>query len=102
MFFVFYSGCTKLSKYTYHPERINNLEPFISCYNWVDIEFPAGHKDYSALKKNNPEIALNILYIPYNTFEIRPCYISKHNKTRNIQANLLMITDGKETGIILQ
>ena len=79
-----------------HPERINNLEPFISCYNWVDIEFPAGHKDYSALKKNNPEIALNILYIPYNTFEIRPCYISKHNKTRNIQANLLMITDGKK------
>ena len=79
-----------------HPERINNLEPFISCYNWVDIEFPAGHKDYSALKKNNPEIALNILYIPYNTFEIRPCYISKHTETRNIQANLLMITDGQK------
>ena len=79
-----------------HPERISNLEPFISCYNWIDIEFPAGHKYYSAFEKNNPEIALNMLYIPYNTFEIRPCYISKHNKTRNIQANLLMITDGKE------
>ena len=79
-----------------HPERISNVEPFILCYNWVDIEFPAGHKDYFGLKKNNSEIALNILYIPYNTFEIRPCYISKHNKTRNIQANLLMITDGKK------
>ena len=40
----------------------------------------------------NSEIALNILYIPYNTKEIIPSYISKHNKTRNIQANLLMIT----------
>ena len=25
---------------------------------------------------------------------IRQCYISKHNKTRNTNANLLMITDG--------
>ena len=45
-----------------HPERISNVEPFILCYNWVDIEFPAGHKDYSGLKKNNSEIALQIYY----------------------------------------
>ena len=79
-----------------NPERISNLKPFISGYNWNDIEFPAGHKDYSAFEKNNTGIALNILYIPHNTFEIRPCYISKHHKTRNIQANLLMIIDGKK------
>ena len=78
------------------PERISNLEPFISFYNWVDIEFPVVYKDYSAFEKNNTSVALNKLYIPHNTFQIRPCYISKHNKTRNIQANLLMITDGKE------
>ena len=65
-----------------NPERISNLTPFISGYNWDDIEFPAGHKDYSAFEKNNTGIALNILYIPHNTFEIRPCYISKHNKTQ--------------------
>ena len=53
--------------------------------------FPAGHKDYPAFEKNNSEIALNILYVPYNTKEILPSYISKHNKTCNIQANLLMI-----------
>ena len=79
-----------------NPERISNLKPFISGYNWDDIEFPAGHKDYSVFEKNNTGIALNILYIPHNTFEIRPCYISKHNKTCNIQANLLMITDGQK------
>ena len=78
-----------------HSERISNLKPFIDNYNWNDLEFPAGHKDYSAFEKNNSEIALNILYVPYNTKEILPSYISKHNKTRNIQANLLMITDNE-------
>ena len=76
-------------------ERINNLIPFINNYNRNDLEFPAGHKDYSAFEKNNSEIALNILYIPCKTKEILPTYISKHNKTRNIQANLLMITDNE-------
>ena len=33
-----------------NPERISNLKPFISGYNWDDIEFPAGHKDYSDIK----------------------------------------------------
>ena len=78
-----------------HPERISNLKPFIDNYNCTDLEFPAGHKDYSVFEKNNKSIALNILYIPHNSFEIIPSYISKHNKTRDTQANLLMITDGK-------
>ena len=30
----------------------------------------------------------------YKTEEIRQAYISKHNKTHNTHANLLMITDG--------
>ena len=78
-----------------HSERISNLKPFINNYNWNDLEFPAGHKDYSAFEKNNSEIALNILYVPYKTKGILPSYISKHNKTRIIQANLLMITDNE-------
>ena len=77
-----------------NPQRIVNLTPFIANYNWDDIKFPAGHKDYSAFEKNNSDIALNILFIPNNTKEIRQAYVSKHNKTRNIHANLLMITDG--------
>ena len=44
-----------------HSERISNLIPFINNYNWNEIKFPAGHKDYSAFEKNNSEIALNIL-----------------------------------------
>ena len=78
----------------HHPERIFKLKSFISNYNWYNIDFPAGHKDYSAFEKNNSDIAINIIFVPYKTKEIRQAYISKHNQTRNIYANLLKITDG--------
>ena len=78
----------------HHSERICKLRQFVNNYNWDNICFPAGHKDYSAFEKNNSDIAINILYVPHKTQEIRQCYISKNNKTRNIHADLLMITDG--------
>ena len=77
----------------HHPERISKLKPFINNYNWKSINFPAGHKDYSAFERNNGGIALNILYVPYNTKQIRQAYISKHNNECDAQVNLLMITD---------
>ena len=43
----------------HHPERISKIKPFINNYNWTDIEFPSH------------SIALNILYVPYKTKEIR-------------------------------
>ena len=78
----------------HNPERISKLEPFINNYNWKDIEFPSHSKDWGKFECNNKAIALNILYVPYNTKEIRKAYISEHNNERNNQVNLLMITDG--------
>ena len=78
----------------HHPERIYKHEPFINNYNWKDIEFPSYSKDWAKFEQNNKTIALNILFVPYNTKEIRQAYISKYNKERNNQVNLLMITDG--------
>ena len=80
-----------------HPKRISNLIPFISNYNWDNVNFPAGPKEYSDFEKSNTTIALNIFYVPYKELDIRPCYISKFNKTREHHANLLMITDGIDT-----
>ena len=77
-----------------HLERISKLKPFINKYNWKDIEFPSHSKDWRKFECNNKTIALNILYVPYNTKEIRQAYISKHNDERDNQVNLLMITDG--------
>ena len=51
-------------------------------------------KDWRKFECNNKTIALNILYVPYNTKQIRQAYISKHNNERDTQVNLLMITDG--------
>ena len=78
----------------HHPERISKIKPFISNYNWTDIEFPSHSKDWRKFEYNNKAIALNILYVPYKTEEIRQAYISEHNDERNNQVNLLMITDG--------
>ena len=78
----------------HNPERISKRKPFINNYNWKDIEFPSHSKEWRKFECNNKAIALNILYVPYNTEEIRQEYISKHNHKRNNQVNLLMITDG--------
>ena len=78
----------------HHPERIFKIRPFINNYNWKDIEFPSHSKDWRKFECNNKTIALNILYVPYKTKEIRQAYISEHNDKRNNQVNLLMITDG--------
>ena len=49
-----------------HPEKITNIIPFINQYNWEDIDFPAGIKDWKKFEKNNETIAINILQVPYN------------------------------------
>ena len=58
------------------------------------MEFPSHLKDWRKFECNNKTIALNILYVSYNTKQIRQAYISKHNNERDTQVNLLMITDG--------
>ena len=50
-------------------------------------------------EKNNPTIALNILYT--NEKEILLAYISKQISTREKQLILLMITNEKKSGCII-
>ena len=47
-------------------------------------------------ESNNKSIALNILYVPYNTEEIRHAYKSKYNLKHENQVIVLLITDGKK------
>ena len=63
-----------------HPERISKIKPFIDQYNWKDIEFPPTSKDWRKFELNN-KVALNILYILYNTKRIQLAYRSKYNLT---------------------
>ena len=84
-------------KITHHPERINNLIPFIPEYNWDGTDFPAGKKEWKTFERNNKDIALNILSVPYIKEDIVIQYGSKYNSARKDQVTLLMITDNKKT-----
>ena len=65
-----------------HPERASNINPFV---NWKDIDFPSHQKDWKKFEQYNKTIALNILYVPSNTKQIRLAYKSKYNRKRKIK-----------------
>ena len=81
-----------------HPERISKLKPYINNYNWKGIDFPAGSKDWVKFEKNNETIALDLLYLPYDTKTISVAYKSKYNNERKKQVILLMITNANHDG----
>ena len=72
------------------------IEPFIGQNEWKNIDFLATSKDWKKFEQDNKTIALNILFVPYNTKQISRVYISKYNYKRYNQVILLMITDGKK------
>ena len=84
-----------LDKINRDPQRISKIKPFINQYNWKDIDFPPTSKDWKKFELNN-EVALNILYVLYNTRNIQVAYKSKNNLTCDKQVILLMITDDKK------
>ena len=49
-----------------NPQRISNIKPHIEKYNWKDINFPAGIKDWEKFERNNKDIALNIVSASLN------------------------------------
>ena len=59
-------------------------------------DFPSHRKDWKKFESNNKSIALNILYVPYNTKEIRHAYKSKYNLKLQNQVIFLMIADGEK------
>ena len=86
-----------LNKINKNPQRISNIEPFIDNYNWNRINFPPTGKDWNiGFEVNNKNVALNILFIPYQRKKVEIAYKSKHNLVRDNQIILLMITDGKK------
>ena len=59
------------------PQRVSQIKPFINQYDWKEIDFPSHQKDWKKLLLIT--IALNILFVPYNTEKIRLAYKSKDN-----------------------
>ena len=78
-----------------HHQRILKIKPFINNYNWNNINFPTAKKDWNKFELNNKDVALNILYVPFNTKKIEIAYKSKYNLIRDNQIILLMISNGE-------
>ena len=78
-----------------NPQRISKVKPFINNYKWNDINFPATKKDWNKFELNNKNVALNILYVPFNTKKFEIAYKSKYNLIRDNQIILLMISNGE-------
>ena len=80
---------------TNHPERVTKVKSFIDKYNWNDINLPTIRKDWNRFEVNNKNVALNILYVHFNTKKIEITYKSKYNLVRDNQVILLMISNGE-------
>ena len=58
----------------------------------VDTDFSSCNREWEEFEQNNTWIALNILFVSYNSKEIKLAYKSNYNKRKN-QVILLMIND---------
>ena len=73
-------------------QRISKLRPYANRYNWDDVEFPTAKKSIDKFEKNNPDIAINVLYVSGNEINIQrksKCCDRKDN------VNLLLVGDGE-------
>ena len=65
-------------------------------YNWNRINYPSKLDDWKTFEKNNPTIALNILYTKEK--EILRAYISNHKSTCKKQIIILRIPNEERKG----
>ena len=57
-----------------------------------NIDFSSDQRDWKEFEQNNTSIALNVLFVSYNSEEIKLAYKSNYNKRKN-QVILLMINN---------
>ena len=58
----------------------------------VDIDFLSHQRDWEKFEQENTSIARNVLFVSYNSEEIKRAYKSNYNKRKN-QVIFLMIND---------
>ena len=46
----------------HHPERLSLLRPYEKQYNWKGLKIPVSIKRIDKFEKNNPGIAVNVLF----------------------------------------
>ena len=59
----------------------------------VDTDFSSYQRDWEEFEQNNTSIALNVLFVSYNSEEIKLAYKSRYNNRRKNNVILLMTND---------
>ena len=99
MLSVCFNRCIKLSlkiNIKKDLQRILKIKPFINQCNWKEADFPSEQKDWKNFELTTKSVALNVLFVPYNTEKIRFAYKPKYNFKCENQVILSVITDGKK------
>ena len=79
-----------------NPERISFLRPYKNQYNWKGVEFPVSIRKIDKFEKNNPGIAVNVLFSNKKNQNIYTARSSECNAKCKKQVNSLMIEDGEK------
>ena len=77
-------------------QRISRLRPYENQCNWEGLEFPVSIKKIDKFEKNNPGIAVNVLFSNNKNQNIYTARRSERNVKCKKQVNLLMIVDGEK------
>ena len=54
-------------------QRMRKIKPFFNQYNWKEKHFLSNKKDWKIFESNNKSLALNTLYVPDKTEDIKTC-----------------------------
>ena len=76
--------------------RISRLRPYENQHKWKGLEFPVSIKKIDKFEKNNPGIAVNVLFSKKKNQNIYTASRSERNVKCKKQINLLMIVDGEK------
>ena len=74
-------------------ERVSLLRSYKNQYNWKGLEFPVSIKKIVKFEKNNPGIAVNLLFSNNKNQNIYTASRSERNVKGKKQVNLLLIVD---------
>ena len=77
-------------------QRISRLRPYENQCNWEGLEFPVSIKKIDKFEKNNPGIAVNVLFTNKKSQNIYTAHRSERSVKCKKQVNLLMIVDGEK------
>ena len=74
------------------PKIHTEIKLYLENYDWKYIKSPADAFDCLMSEKNNPDIAWNMLFVPYDKKIIRRAHVSEFNHTRKKQVIILRTT----------